>query len=48
MARRITALVGMFILLGLLAVLVWRVYLHHQHAAPADEPAIVLMRLQAA
>jgi hypothetical protein len=41
MARRITALIGMLALLGLLAILVWRVYLHHEHASPSDEPAIV-------
>jgi hypothetical protein len=40
-ARRVTALIGMFALVGLLVVLVWRVYLHHQHAVPSDEPAVV-------
>jgi hypothetical protein len=41
MARRVTALVGMVALIGLLVVLVWRVYLHHEHAVPSDEPAVV-------
>jgi hypothetical protein len=40
-ARRVTALFAMVILIGLLAVLVWRVYLHHQHGTPSDEPAVV-------
>jgi hypothetical protein len=41
MARRVTAVFGMVALIGLLVVLVWRVYLHHQHGVPSDEPAIV-------
>jgi hypothetical protein len=31
----------MVALIGLLVVLVWRVYLHHEHAVPSDEPAVV-------
>jgi hypothetical protein len=31
----------MLALLGLLVVLLWRVYLHHQHGIPEDEPAVV-------
>jgi hypothetical protein len=41
MARRLTALLGMLALIGLLVVLLWRVYLHHQHGVPSDEPAVV-------
>ena len=41
MARRITAVIGMMALIGLLIVLVWRVYLHHERGAPADEPRVV-------
>ncbi len=41
MARRVTALFGMVALIGLLVVLVWRVYLHHEHAVPSDEPSVV-------
>ncbi|PYQ47341.1 MAG: hypothetical protein DMF59_19115 [Acidobacteria bacterium] len=41
MARRITAVIGMVALIGLLIVLVWRVYLHHERGAPADEPTVV-------
>lgn len=48
MARRVTAVVAMVVLLGLLAVLVWRVYLHHQHALPSDEPAVVSNLFRAA
>ena len=41
-ARRITALFGMVALVGLLVILAWRVYLHHEHGVPAeDEPAVV-------
>ena len=41
MARRISALFGMVVLVGLLVILVWRVYLHHEHGVSADEPAVV-------
>ncbi|HYS55960.1 MAG TPA: hypothetical protein VER58_19540 [Thermoanaerobaculia bacterium] len=41
MARRITAVVGMMALIGLLIVLVWRVYLHHEHGASTEEPTVV-------
>jgi hypothetical protein len=41
MARRVTALVGIILIVGLLIVLIWRVYLHHESRAPADEPAVV-------
>jgi hypothetical protein len=41
MARRVTALIGMLALIGLLLVLAWRVYLHHQGGVPSDEPAVV-------
>ncbi len=40
-ARRVTALLGMVALIGLLLVLIWRVYVHHQNATPVDEPAVV-------
>jgi len=41
MARRVTALVGIILIVGLLIVLIWRVYLHHASRVPADEPAVV-------
>jgi hypothetical protein len=41
--RRIAALAGIVVLLGLALVLLWRVYLHHQQADPydRDEPVTV-------
>ena len=41
MVRRVTAVFAMVVLIGLLVVLVWRVYLHHQRGVPSDEPAVV-------
>ena len=41
MARRITALLGMVLLLGLVLLLAWRVYLHHTYFGVSDEPAVV-------
>ncbi|HUJ15492.1 MAG TPA: hypothetical protein VL284_17030 [Thermoanaerobaculia bacterium] len=40
-ARRITAVFGMLAIVALLGILVWRVYLHHQHGVGEDEPAVV-------
>ena len=47
-ARRVTALFGMVALVALLVVLAWRVYLHHEHGVPADEPAVVSLDSRAA
>jgi hypothetical protein len=47
MARRVTALFAMAALVGLLVILVWRVYLHHEHGVSADEPAVVALRSNA-
>jgi succinate dehydrogenase hydrophobic anchor subunit len=41
MARRVTAVVGIILIVGLLIVLIWRVYLHHESRVPAEEPAVV-------
>lgn len=41
MARRVSALVGMVIIIGLAALLVWHVYLHHQRTPPDEEIVIV-------
>ena len=41
MARRITAVFGMVAIVALLVVLVWRVYLHHEHGVSEDESAVV-------
>ena len=43
MARRVTALFGMVALVGLLVILIWRVYLHHEHGVSPDEPAVVAL-----
>jgi len=44
MARRVTALFAMAALVGLLVILVWRVYLHHEHGVSTDEPAVVALQ----
>ena len=41
MARRITAFLAMIALVGLLLLLAWRVYLHHERGISPDEPAVV-------
>ena len=41
-------MIGMIALIGLLLVLIWRVYLHHEHGIPADEPAVVWLESRAA
>jgi hypothetical protein len=43
-ARRISALFAMVALVGLLVILIWRVYLHHEHGVSADEPAVVAVQ----
>jgi hypothetical protein len=48
MARRITALLGMILLLGLVLLLAWRVYLHHAYGGVTDEPAVVSVSFQPA
>ncbi|HWS70689.1 MAG TPA: hypothetical protein VN605_01185 [Thermoanaerobaculia bacterium] len=45
MARRLTALIGIAIVIGLVLTLLWRVYVHRQSGGALTEPAIV--RLQA-
>jgi hypothetical protein len=46
--RRITALLGMAVIVGLLLILIWRVYLHHQSRLPPEEPAVVRLGSRAA
>lgn len=41
MARRVTAMIGIVILLGLVFALAWRVYLHREAAGAPAEPAMV-------
>ena len=41
MARRLTALLGIAIVIGLVLTLMWRVYVHQEQSQPPGEPAIV-------
>jgi len=41
--RRITALLAMIALIGLLLLLIWQVELHHERGSATDEPAIVTL-----
>ena len=44
MARRLGAIAGIIVILGLVLALVWRVYLHHRDSGVGeDEPAVVLL-----
>jgi hypothetical protein len=46
--RRITALLAMLALVGLVLLLMWDVYLHHSRTGPGDEPANVSLLLRPA
>ena len=46
--RRITALLAMLALVGLILLLMWDVYLHHSRAGTGDEPANVSLLLRPA
>lgn len=39
--RRLTALLAMLAIIGLVLLLMWDVYLHHRRAGIGDEPASV-------
>ena len=41
--RRVTALLAMIALIGLLLMLIWQVELHHEHGSASDEPAVVAL-----
>jgi uncharacterized membrane protein len=41
--RRITALLAMIALIGLLLLLIWQVQLHHERGSASDEPAVVAL-----
>ena len=41
MARRISALIGIAVLVGLVLALMWNVYEHREGSRVRDEPAIV-------
>jgi preprotein translocase subunit SecG len=45
--RRITALLAMIALIGLLLLLIWHVEMHHEHGS-TDEPAVVALSHRAA
>lgn len=47
--RRVTALLAMIAIVALLLLLMWDVYLHHQHAdGTPDQPAMVRLTTRAA
>jgi hypothetical protein len=46
--RRITALLTMIAIIGLLLMLIWQVELHHEHGSVTDEPAVVALASRAA
>jgi cytosine/uracil/thiamine/allantoin permease len=46
--RRITALLAMIAIVGLLLLLIWQVELHHEHGSATDEPAVVALSSRAA
>jgi len=46
--RRITALLAMIALIGLLLLLIWHVEMHHEHGSATDEPAVVALSHRAA
>ena len=48
MGRRLAALFTMALLLGLVLVLLWNVYVHHQSGADVEEPAMVALDARAA
>ena len=41
--RRISALLAMIALIGLLLLLIWQVELHHERGSASDEPAVVTL-----
>lgn len=47
MARRVTALLGIAIVIGLVLTLMWRVYVHRQSAGEDDgTPSMVRLRVE--
>jgi hypothetical protein len=43
MLRRITALLAMVALIGLLFLLIWHVEMHHEHGSGSGEPVVVTL-----
>ena len=48
MGRRLAALFTMALLFGLVLVLLWNVYVHHQSGADVEEPTMVALDARAA
>jgi hypothetical protein len=48
MLRRVTALLAMLAIVGLVLLLMWDVYLHHSRSGADDEPANVSLLYRAA
>jgi hypothetical protein len=46
--RRITALLAMIALIGLLLLLIWHVEMHHEHGSATGEPVVVTLSSRAA
>ncbi len=46
MARRVAALIGFLAVLALACALLWRVYVHHNHADPYDDEPTSLVRAE--
>jgi hypothetical protein len=44
MTRRIGALFGMVVLLGLALVMMWHVYVHHSRGISTEEPSVVSVK----
>lgn len=44
MARRVTAMIGIVVIIGLALMLIWRVYLHHRQIRLSDDDS-ALVRL---
>ena len=48
MGRRLAALFTMALLFGLVLVLLWNVYVHHESGADVEEPAMVALDVRIA
>jgi len=46
MARRVTALLGIVIIIGLALTLMCRVYLHHRSSESTEEPTVVELSVE--
>jgi exosortase/archaeosortase len=43
MARRVAALVAIVVLLGLVLILMWRVYVHQENSRELEEPSVLAL-----